>query len=110
MIDTAAWEQAVEVGRWTNIVLGTAALVFLPAAVRGWRNRSAGNRFLWLGVGVFLGNVIYGSAEQLAQGADGGWRTAVTTVGTAYILAALILKWRGRWHENERPHGRSHEL
>lgn len=96
---------AVTVGRWTNIVLGAAVLGMVFAAVRGWRQRSAGNRFLWAGVSIMMVNVIYGSAEQLAQNSSAGWRTAVTTVGASYLLASLILKWRGRWHENDRPHG-----
>lgn len=99
------WQTAVDIGRWTNIVLAAVTLVILFTTVRGWKRRSAGNRFLWLGVGIFLGNVIYGSAEQLAMNVDGGFRTMVTSVAVSYVLAGVILKRLGRWHENDRPHG-----
>jgi hypothetical protein len=77
-----AWQTAVDVGRWTNIGLAAVTLVILFTTVRGWKTRSAGNRFLWL-----------------------GFRTAVTTVAVSFVLAAVILKRLGRWHENDRPHG-----
>lgn len=104
MTDTAAWDTAVEIGRWTNVVLGTAGLVLLFTTVRAWRHRSAGNRFLWMGIGVFLVNSIFGTAEQLVAKVDGGWRVAVTTVAAVYVVAALILKRRGRWLPQEYTH------
>lgn len=105
--DPQLWETAVSVGRWANIILGTAGLLILPLAVRGWRRRSAGNRFLWLGVALFLANTVYGTAEQLHSHVTGGFRVAVTTVAAGYVLAGMIMKWRGRWHENDRPFGGS---
>jgi len=110
MFSHDAWATAVTVGRWTNITLAAVTLVVLATTVRGWRTRSAGNRFLWWGIILFLMNSIFGTAEQLVQGVDGGFRTAVTTVAIVYILAAVILKRLGRWHASESPyrrHGRS---
>jgi uncharacterized membrane protein YvlD (DUF360 family) len=98
------WQTAVNVGRWTNILLAAVTLGVLITTIRGWRTRSAGNRFLWWGVILFLVNTVYGSAEQLYQGAAGGFRTAVTTVAVVYVLAAVILKRMGRWHAHESPY------
>lgn len=94
------WETAVIVGRWTNIVLATTALGLLAWTIRGWAQRSAGNRFLWMSVILSTMNVIFGTAEQVLRGAAGGWRTAVTTVVLAWLIGGLILKARGQWTED----------
>jgi hypothetical protein len=107
MTDFAAWSTAVVIGRWVNIVLASAALIVLFTAVSGWRYRSAGNRFLWMAIALFLANTVFGTAEQMLNGQPGGWRTAVTTVTVVWLIASLVTKRRGRWYPEEYPRGRN---
>lgn len=90
------------IGRILNIGLASVSLVWLFLTIRGWRDRSAGNRFLWMGVALFLVTTIYGTAEQLHNGVVTGsnWRVALTTVSMAYFLAGIVSKKRGRWTED----------
>jgi hypothetical protein len=97
------WDLAVQIGRIVNAALATADLMILFAAVRGWKTRSAGNRFLWSGVALMLTATVYGSVEQLLQGSSAGWRTAVTSIALIYILCGLVSKLRGRWTEDVHP-------
>lgn len=101
----SGWMTAVTVGRWTNLVLAAVAIPLLFAAVRGWRYRSAGNRFLWLGIAALLANTVFGSAEEIYLATDVGWRTAATTVALVWVIVGLITKWRGGWYPEEYPHG-----
>lgn len=100
------WATAVTIGRYTNIALAGATLLLLAVTIRQWRYRSAGNRFLWMGVALFLANTMYGTADVLSHnpGGDGGWRVAVQTVALVWTAAALWLKKRGKWYANEYTH------
>lgn len=105
MSDPAHWETAVLIGRCTNIVLAAVALSLMTTTVRGWKHRSAGNRFLWMAVGLAIFNSGFGTLEQMLQGVAGGWRIAITSVFLVWVIASLILKRRGQWYSNEYPSG-----
>lgn len=100
-MDHDTWQTAVTVGRYFNMAVSAATILLIFTTVRNWRYRSAGNRFLWMGVLLFLGNTIYSTADALRIGQDGGWRTAIQSVAIVWITAALVSKRRGHWLPNE---------
>lgn len=100
------WTLAVTIGRFTNIGLAAVTLLLLVVTIKKWRYRSAGNRFLWMGISLFLINTIYGTADVLlhSPAGTGGWRVMVQSVALVWTAAALWLKKTGRWYANEYTH------
>jgi hypothetical protein len=103
------WSDLIEFGRIFNAAVAGLDLVVLLFTIRGWRDRSPGNRFHWSGLALLLFAVCYGSIESLAQKASGGPRLALLSVALVYVGAGLLSKARGKWTEDVAERNRRQE-
>lgn len=95
------WETAVTVGHWANVALSTAVLILIPVTVRGWGERTAGNRFMWGGLALLSATAGLLTFEAIIDGdTSDGWATAIRSVALTYVLIGLVLKGLGRWRED----------
>lgn len=94
------WTLVIQIDRIFNAAVAGLDVALLLFTIRGWRDRSPGNRFHWSGLALLLFAVCYGTVESLAQRADGGPRLALMSVALVYVGVGLLSKARGKWTED----------
>ncbi len=95
------WYTAVMTVHGLNMILATVAFVLVVFCVKSaWRVRSAGNRFLWMGLGLFIVTGFMSSIEHLIREYDDGLAAVLLACSYIYTSVALWAKLKGRWWED----------
>ncbi len=95
------WETTVMLIHGLNMILTTIAFVLVVMCVKSaWRIRSAGNRFLWMGLGLFIATGFFSSAEHIVRGYNDGLAAVLLAFSCVYTIVALWNKIKGRWWED----------
>lgn len=85
---------AITIVRVTDIGLCLVNAYLVYHGVRHWRLHTAGNRFLWGGVGLTMLGVAYGQLEQVVERAPPGARSVFLAVALTYLMIGLLSKRR----------------